>query len=88
MGFPYPGRAQEHDVAGLGEEPARCQRGDLGSAGGLGVPVEVLERLAAGEPCGFDAQVTAGGVPGTDLAFEDGGEVVLERPARIACLVG
>jgi hypothetical protein len=29
--------------------------------------VELLERLAGGEPCGFDPQLAAGGVPGGDL---------------------
>ena len=76
-------RAEQHDVLRLQEEPSGREPGDLLPSGRLGVPVEVLERLAGGEPGGFDPQLRARSVPGGDLSFEDRGEVVLERPARI-----
>lgn len=85
--FPRAGRAEQDDVAGLGEEPSRCQGCDLLTDRGLRVPVEVLDGLAPGEPGGADAQFRAGCVAGAHFAFEDGGEVVLERPARIPGLV-
>ena len=88
MGLPGSGWAEQHDVAGLGEEPAGCQRGDLLAGCGLGVEVEVLERLHGAEPGGADPQLGAGGVAGGDFAFEHGGEVVLVGPAGVAGLVG
>ena len=68
--------------------PPEARARDLGADGGLGVEVEVLEGLAGGEPGGADPQLGAGGVAGGDLAFEDGGEVVLVGPAGVAGLVG
>ena len=88
MGLAGSGRAEQHDVAGFGQEPAGGQGGDLLADGGLGVEVEVLQRLDGGEPGGADPQLGAGGVAGADFAFEDGGEVVLVGPAGIAGLVG
>lgn len=41
------------DVAGLGQELAGREWGDLGAGGGLGVEVEVL--VCGGEPGGADA---------------------------------
>ena len=40
MGLAGSGRAEQHDIAGLGEERARGERGDLLADGGLGVEVE------------------------------------------------
>ena len=88
MGFAGAGRAEQHDVAGLGEERAGGQGGDLLADGGLGVEVEVLEGLAGGEPGGPDPQLGAGGVAGGDFPLEHGGEVVLVGPAGVAGLVG
>jgi hypothetical protein len=88
MCFAGAGRAEEHDVAGFGEERAGGQGADLGAHGGLGVPVEVLEGLGGREPGCFGPQLGAGRVAGADFAFEDGGEVVLVRPPGVAGLVG
>ena len=55
VGFACAGWAEQHDVAGLGEERAGGQRGDLVADGGLDVKVEVVEGLAAWKPGGFDA---------------------------------
>ena len=88
MGLAGAGRAEQHDVAGLGQERAGGERGDLLADGGLVVPVEVLEGLAGREPGGADPQLGAGGVAGGDFAFEDGGEVVLVGPAGVAGVVG
>ena len=88
VGFAGSGRAEQHDVAGLGEEPAGGQRGDLLADGGLGVEVEVLQGLAGGEPGGPDPQLGAGGVAGGDFPFQHRGEVVLVGPAGVAGLVG
>ena len=82
------GRAEQHDVAGLGEESARGQGGDLLANGGLGVPVEVLEGLAGGEPGGADPQLSAGGAAGGHFPFEHGGEVVLVCPPGVAACSG
>ena len=64
------------------------QRGDLLRTAGWCVAVEVLERLAGGEPGGPDPQLGAGGVAGGDLTVEDRGEVVLVGPAGVAGVVG
>ncbi|MEI2714918.1 MAG: hypothetical protein V9G04_16915 [Nocardioides sp.] len=57
MGLPGPGRAEQDDVACLGQEPARCQRADLGADGWLGVEVEVFQRLHGTEPGGADPEL-------------------------------
>ncbi len=88
VGLAGAGRAEQHDVAGFGEERAGGQVRDCVAEGGLGVPVEVLEGLAGREPGGADPQLGAGGVAGGDFAFEDRGEVVLVGPAGVAGLVG
>ena len=64
VGLAGAGRAEEHDVAGLGEECAGGERRDLLAGGGLVVPVEVVECLACREPGGADALCCAGGVAG------------------------
>ena len=69
VGLAGAGRAEEDDVAGLGEEPSRCQRSNLLTDGGLGVEVEVVESLASAEPGLPDAHVGAGGVTCRDFAF-------------------
>jgi hypothetical protein len=88
VGFAGAGRAEEHDVAGLGQERPGGERGDLLADGGLVVPVEVVEGFAGREPGPADALGGAGGVAGGDFAFEHGGEVVLVCPAGVAGLVG
>jgi hypothetical protein len=50
VGLASARRAEQHDVAGLGQERSRSQRPDLAAAGGLGVEVEVLQVLRAGKP--------------------------------------
>ena len=50
VGLAGAGRAEQHDVAGLGQERAGGERGDLLADGGLVVPVEVVEGLAGREP--------------------------------------
>ena len=57
MGLPGPGRAEQDDVATLGQKPSRCQRADLLADGRLGVEVEVLQRLHAAEPGCADPQL-------------------------------
>ena len=88
VGLAGAGRAEQHDVAGLGQERAGGERGDLLTDGGLVVPVEVVEGLAGREPGPADALRGAGCVAGGDFAFEHGGEVVLMGPAGVAGLVG
>ena len=88
MGFAGAGWAEQHDVAGLGEERAGCERGDLLTDSGLVVPVEVVEGLAGREPGPTDPLRGPGRVASGDLAFEHGGEVVLMGPAGITGLVG
>lgn len=60
VGLAGAGWAEEDDVAGFGEEPSRRQGGDLLSHGGLGVPVELLERLAGRESGGADPHLGTG----------------------------
>ena len=67
VGFAGAGRAEQHDVAGLGREPAGGKRGDLLTDGGLVVPVEVVEGLAGREPGPTDALRGAGRVRGRRL---------------------
>ena len=81
------GRSEQDDVARFEEERPRCQLRDLLPDGGLLVPVEVFDGLDRPEPGRADPQPGAGGVAGGHFAFEDGGEVVLERPARAAGLL-
>lgn len=88
VGLAGAGRAEQDDVAGLGQEPPTGQRGDLVPDGGLSVEVEVVESFAGAEPGVPDPLVRAGGVTGRHLPFQDGGQVVLERPAGIPSLVG
>ena len=88
VGFAGAGRAEQHDVAGLGKERAGGERSDLLTDGGLVVPVEVVEGFAGGEPGAADPLRGAGRVAGGDFAFEDRGEVVLMGPAGVTCLVG
>lgn len=56
MGFAGAGWAQEHDVAGLGQECAGGQRGGLLSDAELLVPVEVFEGFAGREPGATNAE--------------------------------
>jgi len=85
--LPVPGWAEQDDVAGFGEERAGGQGSDLLADGGLGVEVEVFDSLAGREPGGADPQLGTGGVAGGDFPFQDGGEVVLVRPAGVAGLL-
>ena len=48
-------RSEQHDVAGLGEEPAGGQGCDLGAHARLGVEVELFQGFDRGEPGGADA---------------------------------
>src|SRR5688500_15477651 len=70
VGLAGAGWAEQHDVAGLGEERAGGERGDLLADCALVVPVEVVEGLAGGEPGPADALGGAGGVACGDLTFE------------------
>ncbi len=88
MGFSGPGWSEQHDVAGLGEKTTGGQHGELLPDRRLGIEVEVVEGFAGIESCGTDAQFGAGGVASGDFPFKDGGEIVLERPAGIAGLIG
>ena len=88
VGLAGAGRAEQHDVAGFGEEPAGGQGGDLLPDAGLGVEVELLDRLAGTEPGRPDPQLGAGCVPGGDLPVEDRGEVLLMGPAGVAGMIG
>ncbi len=73
MGLAGARRAEQHDVAGLGQKRPRGQSGDLVSDGGLGVEVEILQRLGCTESRCSDPQSGPGGVTGTYFAFEDRG---------------
>jgi hypothetical protein len=88
MGLAGAGRAEEDHVACLGQIGTRGQSGDLGTDRRLVIEVEVLQRLTGTEPGSTDPQVGAGGVTGGDLAFQDGGEVVLVGPAGVTGVVG
>ena len=82
------GWAEQHDVAGLGQESSRCERGDLLSARGLGIEVEVLECFDSTESGGTDPQLRARRVTRADFAFKDRRQVVLMCPARVTRLIG
>ena len=84
---PGPGRPEQDDVAGLGEEPARRECGDLLPHGWLGAPVELLDRLPRSEPRGPDPQLGAGGVAGCDLAVQHRGEVLLVGPSGVGGVI-
>jgi hypothetical protein len=55
VGFAGAGRSEQHDVAGLGQERPRGERGNLLSDRWLVLPVEVVEGLAGREPGPADA---------------------------------
>jgi hypothetical protein len=87
VGLAGAGRAEQHDVAGLGQERPRGERGDLLAHGGLVVPVEVVEGLAGREPGPADALGGARRVAGGDFSFEHRGQVVLVRPTGVPGLI-
>jgi hypothetical protein len=59
VGLAGAGRAEEDDVAGLGQVGAGGQRGELGSRGGLETEVEFADGLDRREPGCPDPQVRA-----------------------------
>ncbi len=82
VGLAGAGRAEEHDVVAGVDEVEGAEVGDhVALEGALVVEVEVLEGLAGREPGGADADLTAVGLAGRDLAFEAGGEELLVGPA-------
>lgn len=88
VGLPGARRAEQHDVASFVQETTRCEGCDLLTDGGLGVPVELLDRLDRTEPGGPDPQLGTGCVACCDLTIQDGGEVLLVRPAGVTSMVG
>jgi hypothetical protein len=69
VGLSGSGWAEQHDVAGLGQEAARGERCGLLADRWLGVEVEVLQRLDRAEAGRADPQLGAGGVAGADFTF-------------------
>jgi len=89
LGLTSAGRAQEDDVAGLGEVAAGSKRGDVAATQpGLVVEHELLEGLGGGEAGSADPQLRTGGVAGGDFSVEDGDQVVLMSPAGVSSLGG
>lgn len=88
MGFAGAWRAEQNDVAVLGEVGAGGQGLDGGAGAGLVVKVEIVQGFHRGEARGADPQSGAGGVAGGDLTLEHRGQVVLVGPAGIAGMVG
>jgi hypothetical protein len=64
---------QEHDVAAGGMKSGAELSDDVTLQGSLVVEVELLEGLAGGEAGGADADLTAVGLAGGNLAFEASG---------------
>ena len=80
-----PGRAEEADVAVLGDPGELREVQDQRPLGaGLGGEVEVLERLVGGEGGVADALAGAGGVAGEDLGLQQRLEELLVGPALLA----
>ena len=82
VGLAGAGRAEEHDVVAGGGEVEGAQVGDhlAFEAAGM-VEVELLQRLAGGEPGGADAAFAAVGLAGGDFALQAGGQEFLVAPA-------
>ena len=81
VGFAGAGRAEEHDVVLGGDEVQGAEVGDEFAFEAAGVvEVELLERLAGGEPGRADAALAAVGLPGGDLALQAGGQELLVGP--------
>ena len=89
VGFAGAGRAEQHDVAGLGQEPAGGQRGDLLPDRRVGRPSRSPRgSWRAANPAALMRSWAPEALRADDLAFEHGGEVVLVGPAGVAGLVG
>ena len=75
------GWSEEHDVVFRGDEVQRPQMCDHFSFQAAGVvEVELLQRLAGGEPGGADPAFTAVALAGGDFALQAGDEELLMRP--------
>ena len=84
-GLAGAGRPEQHDVGSGGDEVECRQVQDVVAFHRpLVVEVEVLDRLAGGEPGGPDPVSRAVGAAGGDLGLQAGGEVFLVGPAAVA----
>ena len=89
MGFAGAGWSEEHDVAGLVEEPGGGQvRDHVAAQRWLMVEVELLDALTGREPGVPDPHVGTGGIAGRHFPVEHGCEVFLVGPAVGTGLVG
>ena len=83
------GRAEQHDVLAAGEEVQLPEGQDgLAPQAGLEGEVEVLKRLAGGEPCLLDAGLAAVAVAAVDLGLQQRLGEALQRPFLAAGAVG
>ena len=81
VGLAGAGWSEEHDVVFGGDEVQGAQVGDEVAFEAAGVvEVELLDRLAGGEPGGADAALAAVGLPRGDLALQAGDEELLMGP--------
>ena len=87
VGFAGARRAEQDDVAGLGQPATGLQAGDLGSVdAGLGGEVEVGDRLDRREPGIADALTGTGFRASIGLHRQHGGQVILQRPVSFPAL--
>ena len=83
--FPGPGRAEEAKIAVLGDPRELSEVQDQRAFGaGLGLEIEVLERLVRGQGGVADALAGARGVAGEDLGLQQRLEELLVGPALLA----
>jgi hypothetical protein len=87
--LPVPGRAEQHDVLFAGEEVQLAEVQDaVATDRRLVGEVELLQRLARGEPGGLDAGLAAVAVAAVGLGLQqDGGELLI-RPLLSAGAIG
>ena len=89
VGLAGAGRAEQHDVLFAGQEVelAEVQHGVPGDRG-LEGEVELLQRLAGGEPCGLDAGLAAVALAAVGFGLEHGREELLVAPFLGAGAIG
>src|SRR4051794_14489896 len=89
MGLAGARRAEQDDVLAAGEEIELAQVQDAVAADrGLEGEVELLQRLAGGEPRGLDPALAAVAVAAVEPGLEQRGGERLERPVFGAGAVG
>src|SRR4029078_9047654 len=85
VGLAGPWRSEEDDGVLVGDEVPRAQVRDEVAFKAPGVvKVELLQRLAGGEPGCADPSLTTVGLPGSHLTLQAGGQELFMGPGLLA----